>query len=202
MLARSCQQMVRRFTAQTVLPVGAMRSCPRWGIPQLLAVQRCCSTTSGQKTPGSDQQPPPAAVAVEVAPHAASNDPEGKSATVEANLSNLGHLSEQDRGLLRDAMLNKPPPGAPPKKKNYYGVEKADMMMVFTCTVCNTRSVKGITKFAYTKGIVLVECPRCAKYHLIADNLSWFSDSDKSKNIEQILAEKGETVTRGTINVS
>ena len=39
---------------------------------------------------------------------------------------------------------------------------------------------------------MLVKCP-CDKLHLIADNLGWFGEE---KNIEEILKNKGESVTR------
>jgi mitochondrial protein import protein ZIM17 len=65
---------------------------------------------------------------------------------------------------------------------------------VFTCTECNTRAVKGFSRLAYEKGVVLVTCPGCQNRHLIADNLGWFNKA--ATNIETILAAKGEEVQK------
>jgi len=64
----------------------------------------------------------------------------------------------------------------------------------YTCNVCETRSVKTISKQAYENGVVLVRCDGCESLHLIADNLGWFSDT--RINIEDIIAEKGGTVVK------
>eukprot|EP00241_Pyramimonas_parkeae_P022384 CAMPEP_0114277418 /NCGR_PEP_ID=MMETSP0059-20121206/780_1 /TAXON_ID=36894 /ORGANISM="Pyramimonas parkeae, Strain CCMP726" /LENGTH=201 /DNA_ID=CAMNT_0001397523 /DNA_START=1 /DNA_END=606 /DNA_ORIENTATION=+ len=83
-----------------------------------------------------------------------------------------------------------------PPETSSNSASRKDLYMVFTCTVCETRAMKGMSRQAYEKGVVLVKCPGCQNYHLIADHLGWFEDS--SWTVEKLLKERGENVRRGT----
>ncbi|CEO95145.1 hypothetical protein PBRA_003911 [Plasmodiophora brassicae] len=68
------------------------------------------------------------------------------------------------------------------------------MGIVFTCTICYTRTAKTMSKQAYTHGVVIARCPKCQNMHLLADNLNYFGGG--RRNIEDILEQKGQAITR------
>mmetsp|Transcript_36496 Transcript_36496/g.53504 ORF Transcript_36496/g.53504 Transcript_36496/m.53504 type:complete len:259 (+) Transcript_36496:75-851(+) len=67
------------------------------------------------------------------------------------------------------------------------------LAIIYTCTVCDTRSAKKFSEQAYNHGVVLVRCPKCENLHLIADHLGFFEDGG-SWDIESFMKEKGESV--------
>lgn len=50
-------------------------------------------------------------------------------------------------------------------------VDKPQYQLTFTCKKCDTRSSHALSKQAYHKGTVLIQCPGCKNRHLIADHL-------------------------------
>ncbi|KAF9339725.1 hypothetical protein BGZ91_004919 [Linnemannia elongata] len=73
---------------------------------------------------------------------------------------------------------------------------KARMLIGFTCTVCNHRSHKTMSKHAYQHGVVIMQCDHCKNRHLIADHLGWFKNGGVT--VEDLVKEKGETVQKLT----
>ena len=73
------------------------------------------------------------------------------------------------------------------------GIQRGEkMVIIFTCTVCNTRTAKTISKIAYNEGVVIARCPGCQSLHLVADRLNYFSDDDW--DIEKFLNERGDDI--------
>lgn len=70
-----------------------------------------------------------------------------------------------------------------------------DLAFVFTCKVCETRSIKTASRESYEKGVVVARCGGCNNLHLIADRLGWFGEPG---SIEDFLAAQGEKVKKGS----
>lgn len=67
----------------------------------------------------------------------------------------------------------------------------------FTCTSngCGARNIKSFSHEAYNNGVVLIQCFKCKKRHLIADNLGIFGPE---RNVEELLESKGIQITKVT----
>ena len=71
------------------------------------------------------------------------------------------------------------------------------MAIVYTCGVCETRSIKQFSEHSYLNGVVLVRCPGCENLHLIADRLGVFEgkgDDGQGWDIQKAMAELGDNV--------
>ncbi|KAK4772550.1 hypothetical protein SAY86_014325 [Trapa natans] len=80
---------------------------------------------------------------------------------------------------------------------NLKTTSRHNLAMLFTCKVCETRSVKMACRDSYEKGVVVVRCSGCNNLHLIADRLGWFGEPG---SIEDFLAARGEEVKRGSVD--
>lgn len=80
------------------------------------------------------------------------------------------------------------------KKSSIGKIDQQKLLLAFTCKKCDERSSHVISKQAYSKGTVLVECPKCKNRHLIADHLKIFND--KRITVEDILRAKGELISK------
>ncbi|KAJ4845802.1 hypothetical protein Tsubulata_027807 [Turnera subulata] len=81
------------------------------------------------------------------------------------------------------------PVQAPSDASNLKISPRHDLAMIFTCNICETRSMKMACRESYEKGVVVARCPGCENLHLISDRLGWFGEPG---SIEDLLAARGE----------
>ncbi|XP_066319903.1 uncharacterized protein [Miscanthus floridulus] len=103
----------------------------------------------------------------------------------------------------QDSETNPPPASVPTREPGFKVRDTSnlkisprhDLAMIFTCKVCETRSMKMASKDSYQNGVVVVRCGGCNNLHLIADRLGWFGEPG---SIEDFLATQGEEVKKGS----
>ena len=86
------------------------------------------------------------------------------------------------------------------------GTERGDkkLAIVYTCTVCNTRSMKQFTSRAYHHGVVIIKCPTCQQQHLIADRIGYFAEAhdpdspDHGFDLSTVAKQHGHSYKRVT----
>lgn len=94
----------------------------------------------------------------------------------------------------RSAATNKSEIGA---DLGFVGNDRIGISFVCTANDCNTRVVKSCRRQSYEHGTVIMQCPKCEKFHVIADHKNMYSQLTGGKvNIEQIARAKGQSVTR------
>lgn len=114
--------------------------------------------------------------------------PNGETTTT----TTTAEVSSEDLELALNAVKDDISPSDEPQLP---GAQKGGkkLAIVFTCTVCDTRSAKQFTEQAYQNGVVMVRCPGCDNNHLIADRLGFFQD--ESWDIEMAMKGRQEEVT-------
>jgi hypothetical protein len=151
---------------------------------------RCCRISTHISPPSSDAFSPFQEKRQWLSSTTSGSDDEGDASSNDSN-------NTQDSTITSKQTVTPPILAFPGLPGAQTGGKK--LAIVFTCTICNTRSAKQFTEQAYRHGIVIVRCPGCEKQHLIADNLSMFSDSDEDGfNIETAMAKLGQSVTTVT----
>lgn len=103
-------------------------------------------------------------------------------------VQNFSTRSEQsESGSNQSSSDPKPAPTPQP----IAGSPSRNKCLVFTCKRCGLRQAKWFSSHAYERGIVVARCgvypdvpnakpvEGCGSLHLIADNLGWFSGTDK-----------------------
>lgn len=132
-----------------------------------------------------------------------------KSATSPINANGLPKMQQRlmPDAKVKHAVTNATSKNTPVSSNNFQkggdvpSPSQTHSVLGFTCSVCQTRSFKKISKVAYTQGVVIVRCPECRNQHLIADHLGWFEHGKPAGTIEDIMLRKGELVEKRFVDV-
>lgn len=74
----------------------------------------------------------------------------------------------------------------------FVGAERLGISFSCDANGCGQRITKSIRRKSYEQGTVLIRCPACGKYHVIADNTGMYSHlTGGRKNVEEMAKEKG-----------
>nr|XP_043611206.1 uncharacterized protein C24H6.02c [Erigeron canadensis] len=114
----------------------------------------------------------------------------------------IEHAASSSSNKIENSVATDPPRVTYTANSQLKVSPRHDLAMMFTCTKCDTRSLKTISRESYEKGVVVARCGGCNNYHLIADHLGIFGEKC---NIEDILAARGEEVRKGnsdTLNLT
>jgi DNL zinc finger len=73
-------------------------------------------------------------------------------------------------------------------------------IIVLTCSICETRTARKISKKAYHNGVVICRCEKCKNLHLLADRMGVFEDASwdaqsHEKRMSTILERQNITVS-------
>ncbi|XWS75171.1 hypothetical protein CRYUN_Cryun01aG0062100 [Craigia yunnanensis] len=121
----------------------------------------------------------------------------------------FGHANEDTENHETDSLNSASHVANVPSETNHSSVKhtaisnlktssRHNLAMIFTCKVCETRSVKTVCRESYEKGVVVARCGGCNNLHLIADRLGWFGEPG---SIEDFLAARGEEVKKGSVDI-
>ncbi|KAA6416451.1 MAG: Zim17-type zinc finger [Trebouxia sp. A1-2] len=104
------------------------------------------------------------------------------------------------RGFSSQGLADTPPADASEaqdSRQPLARIQAKDMMAMYTCNICKTRSAKMFSKKTYETGVVIVTCPGCKGNHLIADRLGWFGEPG---SIEDYLNQQGQEAQKRTMD--
>ncbi|CAG8715993.1 4948_t:CDS:1, partial [Acaulospora colombiana] len=117
-----------------------------------------------------------------------------KPTLLRSNFHTNFHLKDKYNSSSSNSELSPKDSDVTSARLDHEHVANRRLLISFTCKVCLHRSTKTMSKHAYERGVVLIQCPSCLNRHLIADHLGFFRDGRTT--IEDLMLEQGEKVTK------